>query len=121
MKLLAEKLVLTVAVLLNRIEVIPALCFHKGNPSAEPGAGGLFGRATLKGKTGKALIHEAMPDSHREVVGQFMSDSSQASREGVVPVLMVVRFNQASRPTDPHHPMALSIPNVFRGGLVYLE
>src|SRR5262245_48126981 len=95
-RLLREDFV--VDVLIHRVEVIPTLGFHEGQPAAKAGPGWLLRHPEVEGKPRYPIVGMPPPNAHLEVVRQPPSHSPPAGREDVVPVLHVIGFGQAGRP-----------------------
>src|SRR5262245_52299639 len=85
-----------VDMLIHRVEIIPALGFHEGQPAAKAGPGWLLGHPEVEGKPRHSVIGMPPPNPHLEVVWQPPGHSPPAGREDGVPVLHVVGFVEAS-------------------------
>src|SRR5262249_8514833 len=110
-RLLREDFV--VDVLIHRIEFIPALGFHEGQPPAKAGPGWLLGHPEVEGKPLYPVVVMPTPNSHLEVVRQPPGHRPPTGREDVVPILHVVGFGQAGWPAVAHHVMALGVLHIF--------
>src|SRR5262245_41608509 len=90
-----------------RVEVVPALGLHEGEPAAEAGAGGIFGPVVVEDDDVGGVFPELSPtETVCEVVVVLLRGHALAGGEHVVPVLHVVGLGRAGGPVVAHGVMA---------------